>query len=103
LIGGSRIAFAQRAIVYDEKTAKSDQLVSQRSRWISTWFKYAWLGRSILSKGIRNRNINQILFGIIVVRPPLFLFILASLICLLISLLFNPIHAMCWIAGVGLF
>ncbi len=100
---GNRIAFVPGAVVYDEKTAKSGQLVSQRSRWISTWFRYARLGRSILGKGIRNGNINQILFGIIVLRPPLFIFILGSLICSAISLLFNPLHAIFWAAGFASF
>src|SRR5690606_9642810 len=35
-----RIAYAAKAVVYDEKTARSEQLVKQRARWINTWFKY---------------------------------------------------------------
>ncbi|WP_374164277.1 glycosyltransferase [Arcticibacter sp. MXS-1] len=35
-----RIAFCERAWVYDEKTSGSDQLVNQRARWISTWFRF---------------------------------------------------------------
>ncbi len=43
-----RIAFTDRAKVYDEKTTHSDQLVNQRSRWINTWFKYFKFGFGIV-------------------------------------------------------
>ena len=42
---GYRIAFAGKAIVYDEKTTGSDQLVKQRARWINTWCHPAKYGR----------------------------------------------------------
>lgn len=35
---GLRIAFNENAVVYDEKTSRSDQLVKQRARWINTWW-----------------------------------------------------------------
>ncbi|RZK21837.1 MAG: glycosyltransferase family 2 protein, partial [Flavobacterium sp.] len=67
-----RIAFNGNAIVYDEKTSKSEQLVQQRSRWINTWFKYFLLGFDILFLGVKNFSRNQILFGAVLLRPPLF-------------------------------
>lgn len=100
---GVRIAYAPEAIVYDEKTARPSQLISQRSRWIGTWFKYASLGGGILINGVKRRNINQFLFGIIILRPPLFFFVVASLICLLLNLFFYPLHAMVWGIGLSLF
>jgi len=98
-----RIAYAPKAIVYDEKTARSGQLINQRSRWISTWFKYAWLGKDILLEAVKNRSVNQFLFGIVVLRPPLFMFMLASLACLIINLFLNPIHVIFWALGLSLF
>ena len=82
-----RIAFAENAIVFDEKTSKSDQLVKQRARWINTWFKYFGLGFSLLNKGIRNLSMNQMLFGLILLRPPLFIFLILSSICLLLNII----------------
>lgn len=96
LLQNKRIAFAPNAIVYDEKTTNSDQLVNQRSRWINTWFKYSVLGFQILLKGIKNLSINQFLFGLIVVRPPLFIFILLSGLCFTINLFVNPTVAVIW-------
>lgn len=100
---GYRIAFAEGAIVNDEKTSKSDQLVNQRARWINTWFKYFTFGFTLLGKGVFRRNINQFLFGLILLRPPLFIFLLLGLICLMINLIFNPMLAMIWMIGFILF
>lgn len=73
-----QIAFAEKALVYDEKTSESTQLVMQRSRWINTWFKYFGFGFSILSLGIRNFSRNQMIFGLVLLRPPLFIFLILS-------------------------
>lgn len=98
-----RIAFAPSAIVYDEKTSNSDQLVKQRSRWINTWFKYFSLGFDILLKGIKNLSLNQFLFGLVLLRPPLFIFLILSLLCMAISVLFAPIISVFWLSGFFLF
>lgn len=81
-----RIAFNAEAIVYDEKTTNSDQLVKQRSRWINTWFKYFKFGFSILLKGVKNLSINQFIFGLVLLRPPLFIFLILSVLSLIINL-----------------
>jgi cellulose synthase/poly-beta-1,6-N-acetylglucosamine synthase-like glycosyltransferase len=94
-----RIAFAKRAIVYDEKTTNPVQLVNQRSRWINTWFKYFGFGFQILRLGISRMNLNQFLFGIILLRPPLFIFILLSLVCAMVNVFINPIYTLIWIGA----
>lgn len=81
-----RIAFTMDAIVYDEKTSRPDQLVSQRSRWINTWFKYFKFGFKILGNGIVRFSLNQFLFGLVLVRPPLFMFLILSVLFALINL-----------------
>jgi cellulose synthase/poly-beta-1,6-N-acetylglucosamine synthase-like glycosyltransferase len=92
-----RIAYAPTAIVYDEKTANRTQLENQRSRWINTWFKYFSLGFSIIARGITNLSWNQFLFGIVLLRPPLFLFILFSMLCFVINLFLGGIGIWLWI------
>jgi len=94
-----RIAFTKTAIVYDEKTTRSDQLVKQRARWINTWFKYFKFGFFLLVKGIINLNWNQFLFGLILLRPPLFIFLLISLLCLFVNIIINPVIAVYWTVG----
>ncbi|GAA4202073.1 glycosyltransferase family 2 protein [Pedobacter jeongneungensis] len=94
-----RIAFAPRAIVYDEKTANRVQLVNQRSRWINTWFKYFSLGFSVIGRGLANCSWNQLLFGVILLRPPLFLFILLSMSCLLLNIFLGSTLSWLWCAA----
>ncbi len=98
-----RIAFAEKAIVYDEKTSNTDQLVNQRSRWINTWFKYFSLGFSLIGKGITNFSWNQLLFGLVLLRPPLFIFLLLSAGCLLVDVFVSTTAVLLWIASFILF
>lgn len=104
-----RIAFAEKAIVFDEKTSASEQLVKQRSRWINTWFKYFSNGFKLLVKGILNFNLNQFLFGLTLLRPPLFIFLILSLLCLILNIFLSPNLTLAWmfaficfIAGFGI-
>lgn len=98
-----RIAFASKAIVFDEKTSKSDQLVKQRARWINTWFKYFTFGFKLVKSGIVRLNWNQFLFGIILLRPPLFIFLLLSAFFMFLNLFIYPIVAVIWSAAFLLF
>ena len=100
---GHQIAYAPEAIVYDEKTAKSDQLVNQRARWINTWFRYSKFGIGLTLKGIVSRSWNRFVFGIVLLRPPLFMFLIASLGCLLVNVFINPATALLWAIGFALF
>ncbi|PWS29223.1 hypothetical protein DHW03_05210 [Pedobacter yonginense] len=103
LLMNKRIAFAEDAIVYDEKTSNSKQLVSQRSRWINTWFKYSKFGFGIMFKGLKNWNLNQFLFGLIIIRPPLFIFILLSGMCLVANIFLSASVFLVWILAFLLF
>lgn len=94
-----RIAFNGQAIVYDEKTSQSDQLVKQRARWINTWFKYFVFGFQIIGLGITRLNWNQFLFGFVLLRPPLFIFLLLSLALMGINLFVAPTIALIWLIG----
>ncbi|MFX8320141.1 hypothetical protein ABTL33_19090, partial [Acinetobacter baumannii] len=85
-----RIAFTDKAIVYDEKTTHTDQLVKQRARWINTWFKYFSYGFTLIAQGIKNLNWNQFLFGIVLLRPPLFIFLLLSVLFMLMNIFIAP-------------
>lgn len=99
----TRIAFAPQAVVYDEKTSKPAQLVQQRARWINTWFRYFTYGFRLIRSGLAHANWNQFLFGVILVRPPLFLFILLSGICMLVNLVYNPVAAGLWVGAMMIF
>jgi cellulose synthase/poly-beta-1,6-N-acetylglucosamine synthase-like glycosyltransferase len=93
---GYKIAFAENAIVYDEKSSRPKQLVTQRARWINTWFKYFRFGFKLMFRGIVQFNWNQFLFGFILLRPPLFIFLILSVICMAINIVFWPSAAVVW-------
>ncbi|MDB5111844.1 MAG: putative capsule-related protein [Mucilaginibacter sp.] len=98
-----RIAFNEQAVVYDQKTSETDQLVNQRARWINTWFKYFGYGFKLLFTGIRNFSLNQFLFGLILLRPPLFLFLAFSVICALTDLEIHSVYSWFWLIGCIIF
>jgi cellulose synthase/poly-beta-1,6-N-acetylglucosamine synthase-like glycosyltransferase len=98
-----KIAFADQAIVYDEKTSKSDQLVKQRARWINTWFKFFILGLKLNMTGIVNLNRNQFLFSIMLLRPPLFILFFLSFVCFAINSLIMPLASLVWFVSAIIF
>jgi cellulose synthase/poly-beta-1,6-N-acetylglucosamine synthase-like glycosyltransferase len=98
-----RIAFAPEAIVYDEKTTASDQLINQRSRWINSWFRYFAYGFNLISSGLRSLSWNQFMFGIVLLRPPLFMFLGMSVVFLVINAIMGSPITFIWAAGLVLF
>ena len=98
-----RIAFAKKAIVYDEKTSKPDQLIKQRARWFNTWFKYSALGFGLLFQSFTRFNWNQFLFALMFLRPPLFLIFLSSLFLLIANFFISAVLVYCWMIAFILF
>lgn len=93
---GYRIAFTEKAALYDEKTSHSEQLVKQRARWINTWFRYFGFGFGLIGNGIAKMSWNRLLFGIVLLRPPLFIFLLLSLLFAAINIFISPIAVLVW-------
>jgi cellulose synthase/poly-beta-1,6-N-acetylglucosamine synthase-like glycosyltransferase len=100
---GFRIAYAENVVVYDEKTSRPDQLVNQRARWINTWFKYFKFGFLLIGKGITEFNWNQFLFGIVLLRPPLFIFLLLSGFFMVADIFISPTQSFIWLIGFLIF
>ncbi|PST83381.1 hypothetical protein C7T94_12455 [Pedobacter yulinensis] len=94
-----RIAFADRAVVYDEKTTQAGQLVNQRSRWINTWFSFFYFGFGLVGQGLFRLRMNQLLFGLVLLRPPLFIFLLLSIVCMLANVFVSATAVIIWLAG----
>jgi cellulose synthase/poly-beta-1,6-N-acetylglucosamine synthase-like glycosyltransferase len=100
---GYRIAFAEQAIVYDEKTAHSDQLVKQRARWNNTWFRYFKYGFELMGMGIQKGKMNPFIFGFILTRPPLFILLFLCGMIFIANLIISINTAICWLAFIGIF
>ncbi len=93
---GHRIAFSEKAIVYDAKTSAPEQLVKQRARWINAWGRFAILGVRILVKGIITFNRNRVLFAITMLRPPLFILAAISGVSFIVNLWVAPWLSLLW-------
>lgn len=98
-----RIAFTDKAIVYDAKTAKPGELVNQRSRWIGTWFRYHRIGLKLIGRGIMRLSRNQTLFGLILLRPPLFIFLILSALLLTVNWITGAPYTWIWAVSLALF
>jgi cellulose synthase/poly-beta-1,6-N-acetylglucosamine synthase-like glycosyltransferase len=98
-----QIAFAEDAIVFDEKVENAAMLQKQRTRWIYSYFDHfneSWL---LTKTGFKKLNAGQILLGISMLRPPMILLIFAMIILVFLSVFINPTLLYWWLVIVSLF
>lgn len=98
-----KLAFAEEAIVYDEKVDDGKTLERQRTRWIHAYFKYFNDNWKILLAGLKGFNLNRIYFGFTALRPPLFITLGAGLLFLVVNLFLDTSMALAWTAVITLF
>lgn len=98
-----RIAFAPEAILYDEKISSGKSLENQRTRWISSYFKYFKDSWGILKSGLKKHNFNLIYFGFHTLRPPLFIILGFAFITTLIDLYMDIRFYHSWLFLLGAF
>ncbi len=98
-----RIAYAKDAVVYDEKVTTAEQVETQRTRWLYSYFQNLPNSLGILGQGIKNRSFNQLLFGMITITPPLFLMVFVAAIVGIVGLLIHPFWAGLMYLGLGIF
>lgn len=97
------IAFAENAVVFDEKTSKTGQLVKQRSRWINTWFKYLYLGAKLFFVSLLTLSLNRFWFSLMLLRPPLFMLVGIAVICFVINLFVHVWMSIAWAVALIVF
>lgn len=97
------IVFAKRAIVYDEKVTTADQVETQRSRWLYSYFQNLPNSSGLILQGLTNLSWNQILFGIITIAPPLFILLFSAIFLLGLGILINPFMSIYLFIGLGIF
>ena len=98
-----QIAFAEDAIVYDEKVEDASVLETQRTRWIFTYFKYFKDSRGLMASGVRNANMGQFLLGLTMLRPPMLLLMGATGLLMIVSLFIKPVIFIGWVILLFLF
>lgn len=98
-----KIVYALEAVVYDEKVTTGDQVETQRSRWLFSYFQNFPNALGIIRRGIFNFSWNQLLFGLITISPPMFILMFGSLAFGLVGLLIAPAVGISLWASVVLF
>ncbi|MCX8010958.1 MAG: glycosyltransferase family 2 protein [Ignavibacteria bacterium] len=83
ILNDYKIDYEPSAIVYDEKISSSEAFVSQRARWLHSYFmNMKNYSLKILKKGLKNKNLNALNYFFLTIRPPIA--ILSSLILMFI-------------------
>jgi cellulose synthase/poly-beta-1,6-N-acetylglucosamine synthase-like glycosyltransferase len=80
-----RIVYAWDAIVYDEKVVSGDQVTTQRSRWLFSYFQNFPNSSGVFLRGIFGFNWNQLLFGLVTMAPPMFIQLFLGLALMVVS------------------
>ncbi len=68
---GHRIAYEEKAIIFDEKVDQAEQVSRQRTRWLNSYFRHLGDVFPVLLKGLFTGNFNQFYFGLNTMMPPL--------------------------------
>ncbi len=89
---GEVIAYAEKAIIYDEKVNSGVQVERQRTRWINSYFLHLKDGLGLLWKGLKNFSFNQLYFAYTIIIPPMFLQVGLMLVFLFINMFFSWTH-----------
>lgn len=65
------IGFTKRGFLYDEKISTGAALEKQRTRWMSSQFKYFKVALGLLGRSILRFNFDHFFFALNALRPPL--------------------------------
>lgn len=97
------IAYAEDALVYDEKIANAEQVTRQRTRWIKAYFESFGNLLNILFKGFYQFNWNKFLFALQLIKPPLFLFLSFSLVMAAIMMFVSKAFSIALLVAIIIF
>ncbi|RAJ06951.1 cellulose synthase/poly-beta-1,6-N-acetylglucosamine synthase-like glycosyltransferase [Chitinophaga skermanii] len=97
------LAYAEEAVVYDEKIQDGSKLQKQRTRWINAYFKSMHEAWEVTLHGLKKFRPGVVFFGINMLRPPLFMLMgSAGLLCLF-NIWWNWPMAIFWAAAIASF
>ncbi len=98
-----QIAFAEDAIVYDEKVEDAAVLETQRIRWIYSYFHHFEESLLLIWGGVRAMNPGRFLLGATMLRPPMVLLMMSMVFIQLIWVFLQPAMIIWWAVLVFLF
>lgn len=103
LYKNEKICYAKNAIVYDEKVVSAEQVETQRSRWLYSYFQNIPNSSGLLLKGLTRLSWNQLFFGLITIAPPLFILLFFSMVMAVLGFFIEPMMAIALIIGLAVF
>ncbi len=99
----NRIVYAFDAIVYDEKVDSAQQVETQRSRWLYSYFQNIPFSSKLLFDGITKFRWNQWVFGVITTIPPMFILLATGMFLTVVNFFIHPIYAAIMALGCCIF
>lgn len=87
---GGTIAYARRALVYDEKVDTGTAVETQRSRWLFSYFQNLPNSSWLLWRGLTRLNFNQLYFGWVTIALPMFIQVGLAGMLVLAGLFISP-------------
>ncbi|WP_114750785.1 glycosyltransferase [Pleomorphovibrio marinus] len=100
---GERIAYASKAVVFDEKVIQAHQIGKQRGRWLNSYFRHSKDALGAFFKGLLSLDWNLTFFAIVVLMPPMVVLVGMSLALLIVTLVVAPIYGLLLFAALCLF
>ncbi len=98
-----KISYAWDAVVYDEKVVSQDQVETQRSRWLFSYFQNLPNSTGFVLKGIFGFNFNQLFFGLMTVSPPMFILLFAAIVFMILAFFIAPPVALGLFIAIAIF
>lgn len=98
-----KIVYAKNAIVFDEKVVSGDQVETQRSRWLFSYFQNLPNSSGLILKGLTRLSWNQFFFGLITIAPPLFILLFFSIIAAILGLFIVPKIGLAMVVAIAIF
>lgn len=92
-----QIAFADDAIVYDEKVEEAAVMEKQRTRWIWSYFSHIKESWQLTVHGFKTFNPGRILLGLTMLRPPMIILMSLLFMVLVATFFINP--PLLWVWG----
>ncbi len=98
-----KISYAWDAVIYDEKVVSRDQVETQRSRWLFSYFQNLPNSTGFVLKGLFGLNFNQLFFGLMTVSPPMFILLFIALIFMVVGAFIAPAMGLGLFIAIGIF
>ena len=98
-----RIAYARRAIVFDEKVETGEAVQTQRSRWLFSYFQNVPNALGLLRRGLLSPSFNQLYFGFVTLALPMFIQVALAGLLAVAGFFIAPMWSLALVAAVAVF